>query len=113
MQKAVHSGLPFVVQKNENMEVYYGRRKYEYNSYIRKTKSTGNHRQAGERIKGIIMPQTYTPEFRKKIVRLHEEEGHTYKRQPAMDCLLHNHTIKLNCYNTFQYPAFFEPTRSI
>ena len=24
MQKAVHSGLPFVVQKNENMEVYYG-----------------------------------------------------------------------------------------
>ena len=39
MQKAVHSGLPFVVQKNENMEVYYGRRKN------RKTKSTGNHRQ--------------------------------------------------------------------
>ena len=35
------------------------------------------------------------------------------KRQPAMDCLLHNHTIKLNFYNTFQYPAFFEPTRSI
>ena len=27
----------------------------------------------------IIMPQTYTPEFRKKIVRLHEEEGRTYK----------------------------------
>ena len=25
------------------------------------------------------MPQTYTPEFRKKIVRLHEEEGRTYK----------------------------------
>ena len=25
------------------------------------------------------MPQTYTPEFRKKIIRLHEEEGRTYK----------------------------------
>ncbi|MDY3917406.1 MAG: transposase [Candidatus Limivivens sp.] len=25
------------------------------------------------------MPQTYTPEFRKKIVRLREEEGRTYK----------------------------------
>ena len=25
------------------------------------------------------MPQTYTPEFRRKIVRLHEEEGRTYK----------------------------------
>ncbi len=26
-----------------------------------------------------IMPQNYTPEFKKKIVRLHEEEGRTYK----------------------------------
>ena len=25
------------------------------------------------------MSQSYTPEFRKKIVRLHEEEGRTYK----------------------------------
>ena len=25
------------------------------------------------------MPQSYTPEFRKKIVRLHIEEGRTYK----------------------------------
>lgn len=25
------------------------------------------------------MPQNYTPEFKKKIVRLHEEEGSTYK----------------------------------
>ncbi len=25
------------------------------------------------------MPQVYTPEFKKKIVRLHEEEGRTYK----------------------------------
>ena len=25
------------------------------------------------------MPQNYTPEFKKNIVRLHEEEGHTYK----------------------------------
>ena len=25
------------------------------------------------------MPQTYTPEFKKKIVRLHLEEGRTYK----------------------------------
>ncbi len=25
------------------------------------------------------MPQSYTPEFKKKIVRLHEEEGRTYK----------------------------------
>lgn len=25
------------------------------------------------------MPQSYAPEFRKKIVRLHEEEGRTYK----------------------------------
>ena len=25
------------------------------------------------------MPQSYTPEFRKKIVRLHTEEGRTYK----------------------------------
>ena len=24
------------------------------------------------------MPQSYTPEFKKKIVRLHEEEGRTY-----------------------------------
>ena len=26
-----------------------------------------------------IMPQNYAPEFKKKIVRLHEEEGRTYK----------------------------------
>ena len=26
-----------------------------------------------------IMPQSYEPEFRKKIVRLHLEEGRTYK----------------------------------
>lgn len=25
------------------------------------------------------MSQNYTPEFKKKIVRFHEEEGHTYK----------------------------------
>ena len=25
------------------------------------------------------MPQNYTPEFKKKIVRLHEEEGRSYK----------------------------------
>lgn len=25
------------------------------------------------------MPQSYTPEFKKRIVRLHEEEGRTYK----------------------------------
>ena len=25
------------------------------------------------------MPQNYTPEFKKKIVRLHEEEGRIYK----------------------------------
>lgn len=25
------------------------------------------------------MPQNYAPEFKKKIVRLHEEEGRTYK----------------------------------
>ena len=25
------------------------------------------------------MPQSYTSEFKKKIVRLHEEEGRTYK----------------------------------
>ena len=25
------------------------------------------------------MPQSYTPEFKKKIVRLHKEEGRTYK----------------------------------
>ena len=25
------------------------------------------------------MPQSYTPEFKKKIVRLHLEEGRTYK----------------------------------
>ena len=25
------------------------------------------------------MPQSYTPAFKKKIVRLHEEEGRTYK----------------------------------
>ncbi len=25
------------------------------------------------------MPQNYTPEFKKKIVRLHEEESRTYK----------------------------------
>lgn len=48
MQKAVHSGLPFVVQKNKNMEVYYGRRKNT------KTKSKGNHRLAGGRIKGAF-----------------------------------------------------------
>ncbi|TDA22591.1 hypothetical protein E1963_04025 [Extibacter muris] len=27
----------------------------------------------------LIMPQNYTPEFKKKIIRLHEEEGRTYK----------------------------------
>ena len=27
------------------------------------------------------MPQNYTPEFKKKIVRLHLEEGRTYKRR--------------------------------
>ncbi len=25
------------------------------------------------------MPQNYTPEFKKKIIRLHEQEGRTYK----------------------------------
>lgn len=25
------------------------------------------------------MPQSYTPEFKKKMIRLHEEEGRTYK----------------------------------
>ena len=63
MQKAVHSGLPFVVQKNENMEVYYGRRKYEYNSYNRKTKSTGNCRQAGGRIKVLFSILNDAPFF--------------------------------------------------
>ena len=29
------------------------------------------------------MPQSYTPEFKKKIVRLHEEEGRTYKSTTA------------------------------
>ncbi len=29
------------------------------------------------------MPQNYTPEFKKKIVRLHLEEGRTYKSIPA------------------------------
>ena len=29
--------------------------------------------------RGMIMPQSYEPEFRKKIVRLHLEEGRTYK----------------------------------
>ncbi len=27
----------------------------------------------------LIMSQNYTTEFKKKIVRLHEEEGRTYK----------------------------------
>ena len=27
----------------------------------------------------LIMLQSYTPEFKKKIVRLHEEDGRTYK----------------------------------
>ena len=27
------------------------------------------------------MPQNYTPEFKKKIVRLHLEEGRTYKSE--------------------------------
>ena len=35
-------------------EKNYGRRKYEYNSYNKKTKSTRNHRQAGGRIKGTF-----------------------------------------------------------
>lgn len=38
----------FCRAKNENMEVYYGRRKN------RKTKSTGNYRQTGRRIKGAF-----------------------------------------------------------
>ena len=29
------------------------------------------------------MPQSYTLKFKKKIVRLHEEEGHTYKNITA------------------------------
>ena len=29
------------------------------------------------------MSQSYTPEFKKKIIRLHIEEGHTYKRITA------------------------------
>ena len=35
----------------------------------------------GENIRKEVgnMTQNYTPEFRKKIVRLHEEEGRTYK----------------------------------
>ena len=41
----------FAFEKEKN----YGRRKYEYNSYNRKTKSTGNHRQAGGRIKGTFL----------------------------------------------------------
>lgn len=31
------------------------------------------------------MPQTYTPEFRKKIVRLHEEEGLQNAGMPMMN----------------------------
>lgn len=27
----------------------------------------------------LIMPQNYTPEFKKKIIRLHEEKGQSYK----------------------------------
>jgi len=30
-------------------------------------------------LRGSIMSQSYTPEFKKKIVRLHIEEGRTYK----------------------------------
>lgn len=30
------------------------------------------------------MPQNYTPEFKKKIVRLHEEEGRTNKSVTAV-----------------------------
>jgi len=30
------------------------------------------------------MSQNYTPEFKKKIVRLHEEEGRTYKSWSAI-----------------------------
>lgn len=29
--------------------------------------------------RGISMPQSYIPEFKKKIVRLHLDEGRTYK----------------------------------
>ena len=36
------------------------------------------------------MPQTYTPEFRKKIVRLHEEGGRTYKSITAEEKALSN-----------------------
>ena len=61
--------------------------------------------------------QLYTSSLPRRVRDFHPlERAHgaqTDKRQPTMDCLLHNHTIKLNCYNTFQYPAFFDPTRSI
>ena len=36
------------------------------------------------------MPQSYTPEFKKKIVRLHEEEGRTYKSITAEEKALSN-----------------------
>lgn len=29
------------------------------------------------------MPQSYIPEFKKKMIRLHEEEGRTYKNITA------------------------------
>ena len=32
------------------------------------------------------MSQSYTPEFKKKIVRLHIEEGRTYKSITAVKC---------------------------
>ena len=33
------------------------------------------------------MPQNYTPEYKKKIVRLRDEEGRTYKSITAEDCV--------------------------
>ena len=37
------------------------------------------HRNNHTRKEALIMSQNCTPEFKKKIVRLHEEEGRTYK----------------------------------
>ena len=50
------------------------------------------------------MPQSYTLEFKKKIVRLHEEEGHTYKNITA-EYSVFKASISKGCQTTTYHDA--------
>ena len=52
---------------------------YSFHSFYRHVYAYALHALISFLPRNLFMPQSYTPEFKKKIVRLHEEEGRTYK----------------------------------